>query len=318
MRRRRTKAGGFTLIELLVVIAIIAVLVALLLPAVQACREAARRCQCVNNLMQIGIATKNYETAFESLPSGVVNPTGPIVDAPTGYHFNWVTQLLPYLDARPVYRRLDFNADLYAPQNGTARSILMNVLLCPSASNPTRMTPIASNPALVGDPALTNYAGCYGDTETPIDVKNTGVFFLNSRIRYEDVEDGNSNTIYFGEKLAEPTEMGWASGTRATLRNTGGPINIRYKSTRQPDGTSRVEIDPLGSRGSWTPPVAAAAPADGPKLPLVGGFSSNHTGGSNFGLGDGSVKFLKNTISTKVYGLLGNRSDGDLLSSDQF
>src|SRR5271154_4860957 len=140
MNRPRIRTGGFTLIELLVVIAIIAVLVALLLPAVQASREAARRLQCVNNLMQIGIAMKNYENAFESLPSGVVNPTGPIVDAPKGYHFNWITQILPYLDAKPVYRRLDFNADLYAPQNGTARAVMMSVLLCPSGSAPSRMT----------------------------------------------------------------------------------------------------------------------------------------------------------------------------------
>src|ERR1700744_3443108 len=102
---------GFTLIELLVVIAIIAVLIALLLPAVQAAREAARRTQCVNNLMQIGIASKNYEKTFEQLPSGGGTPPGPIANTPKGYHFNWVTQLLPYLDAKPIYRRLDFNRD---------------------------------------------------------------------------------------------------------------------------------------------------------------------------------------------------------------
>src|SRR5437879_7893863 len=104
--RRRTRGlGGFTLIELLVVISIIAVLIALLLPAVQAAREAARRTQCVNNLMQIGIAARNYEAAHEVLPAGVVNPTGPIVNKPNGYHFSWVTQLLPYLEQNNVHRR---------------------------------------------------------------------------------------------------------------------------------------------------------------------------------------------------------------------
>ncbi len=87
--RRRT---AFTLIELLVVIAIISVLIALLLPAVQAAREAARRVQCVNNLMQLGIALHNYESSYEVLPPGSVNPTGPILNVPKGYHFSWMVQ----------------------------------------------------------------------------------------------------------------------------------------------------------------------------------------------------------------------------------
>ena len=321
MRFRNTKPRGFTLIELLVVIAIIAVLIALLLPAVQAAREAARRCQCVNNLMQIGIAAKSYENSFESLPSGVVNPTGPIVDAPSGYHFNWASQLLPYLDARPVYRRLDFNADLYAPQNGSARAILLSVLLCPSSSAPVRMEPIGTTPSVGGEPALTNYSGCYGDSETPIDAKNNGVFFLNSRIRYEDVEDGTSNTIFFGEKLADISELGWASGTRATLRNSGTIINTKFKTIRLANGSATTEVDGIGSPGGPASTANAAGVAgavEGPKTPLVGGFGSRHPGGSNFGFGDGSVRFLKTSISPKVYALLGNRADGGLISSDQY
>ena len=319
MKRRRTRARGFTLIELLVVIAIIAVLIALLLPAVQAAREAARRSQCINNLMQIGIAAKSYENAFESLPSGVVNPTGPIVDAPRGYHFNWAVQLLPYLDARPVYRRFDFNADLYAPPNGTARAVLLNVLLCPSASLPSRMASVGPNPSIGGEPALTHYAGCYNDSETPIDVKNNGVFFLNSRVRYEDIEDGSSNTIFFGEKASEDTELGWASGTRSTLRNTGTPINTKSKTTRLPDGSVTTEEDDAGAApGPGATAKVGGTPVEKPKTPLVGGFGSKHPGGANYGFGDGSVRFLKSSISPKVYSLLGNRSDGELLSSDQF
>jgi prepilin-type N-terminal cleavage/methylation domain-containing protein/prepilin-type processing-associated H-X9-DG protein len=313
MNRPRSCPRGFTLIELLVVIAIIAVLVALLLPAVQASREAARRLQCVNNLMQIGIALKNYENAFESLPSGVVNPTGPIVQAPIGYHYGWATQLLPYLDFKPVYRRLDFKVDLYQPQNGTARAVLLNVLICPSTNGPTRMARLGANPTIGGDPALSSYAGCHNDLETPIDVKNNGVFFLNSRIRYEDIEDGASNTIFFGEKGAEETEFGWASGTRATLRNTGWAINRRLNTTPLPPGAPAVVEEDDGKSS-----VGVGKAAEDEKLRTVGGFSSRHPGGANFGFGDGSVRFLKNSISPHILHLLGNRSDGDLLSSEQF
>ena len=100
--------GGFTLIELLVVIAIISVLIALLLPAVQAAREAARRAQCCNNLMQLGIALQDYESAHEMLPPGVVNQTGPILDQPKGYHFGWLVQILPYCELKNVYNHFNF------------------------------------------------------------------------------------------------------------------------------------------------------------------------------------------------------------------
>ena len=99
-RRAGRRRERFTLIELLVVIAIISVLIALLLPAVQAAREAARRAQCCNNLMQLGIALQNYESSHELLPPGVVNDTGPMLDQPKGYHFGWLTQILPFCEQR--------------------------------------------------------------------------------------------------------------------------------------------------------------------------------------------------------------------------
>jgi prepilin-type N-terminal cleavage/methylation domain-containing protein/prepilin-type processing-associated H-X9-DG protein len=316
MNRLRGRPRAFTLIELLVVIAIIAVLVALLLPAVQAAREAARRLQCVNNLMQIGIAAKNYENAHESLPSGVVNPTGPILSKPVGYHFNWVTQLLPYMDARPVYRHLDFNAGVYQPENGTTRSVLLNSLLCPSGSGPTRMERTGPNPPVGGDPALCSYAASHHDAEAPINSDNNGVFFLNSHVRYEDIEDGASHTIFFGEKATEADELGWASGTRATLRNTGSPIlnNFRTLPLSGPpgkgDGDEDQPDDPSGK-------VGAKKAAEDPSA-RVGGFGSRHPGGANFCFGDGSVRFLRSSVNARIFQLLGNRSDGELLSDDQF
>ena len=121
-RRDQPARAAFTLIELLVVIAIIAVLIALLLPAVQSAREAARRAQCLNNLMQLGIALQNYESAHEMLPPGVVNPTGPILDQPKGYHFGWMAQVLPYCELRNVYNHFNFKIGLYEKPNFTTRA----------------------------------------------------------------------------------------------------------------------------------------------------------------------------------------------------
>ena len=304
MVRRRSFRRGFTLIELLVVIAIIAVLIALLLPAVQAAREAARRSQCVNNLMQLGIALKNYENAFEVLPSGVVNPTGPIANTPTGYHFGWVAQILPYLDQKVTARHLNFNVGVYDPANTTTRSVVINTLMCPSAIGPTRMLPAAAQGDPATMPALTNYAASYADAEVPIDATNNGVFFLNSHIRYEDLEDGSAQTLFLGEKITQPTELGWASGTRATLRNAGTPIG-GFRTIRPPFGAPA------------TPPPATRIGTE-PIADPVGGYSSQHPGGANFAFGDGSVRFLKSTIMPAVFAGLANRADGNLISDDSY
>src|SRR3954454_904489 len=149
IRRTRTLAG-FTLIELLVVIAIISVLIALLLPAIQAAREAARRVQCVNNLMQLGIAVQNYESSHEMLPPGVINPAGPIQNAPTGYHVGWMLQVLPYVEQKNIARRFDDRLGVYAAEHLTARGAMINTFLCPSDAGPHRRN--------VDGVALNNYA----------------------------------------------------------------------------------------------------------------------------------------------------------------
>ena len=120
MKRRR----AFTLIELLIVIAIIAVLIALLLlPAIQAAREQARRTQCVNNLLQLGLALGNYASTHSVLPPGVVNATGPIANLPNGYHHGWTVQILPFLGQSNIYNHINIRESVYADSNMTVRGV---------------------------------------------------------------------------------------------------------------------------------------------------------------------------------------------------
>jgi prepilin-type N-terminal cleavage/methylation domain-containing protein/prepilin-type processing-associated H-X9-DG protein len=297
------KTPGFTLIELLVVIAIIAVLISLLLPAVQAAREAARRVQCVNNLMNLGVALQNYESSYELLPPGVINDAGPIQSAPQGYHASWMLQLLPFLEQRSIARRIDDRVGVYAAANQTVRGMVINIFLCPSdAGGRTGANRVAMN----------SYAACHNDVEAPIDANNTGVFYLNSHLRSEDITDGTASTLYIGEKLLADAALGWASGTRDTLRNTGTPLN----KTAALAGFFPGETDPEEG-----PPGGDAGPGgsgSSRNLSFVGGFGSNHPGGANFGFGDGSVRFIKNAINAKVYRYLGNRADGEMVSADEF
>jgi prepilin-type N-terminal cleavage/methylation domain-containing protein len=291
------RSRGFTLIELLVVIAIIAVLVALLLPAVQSAREAARRSQCCNNLMQLAIALQNYEGSFEMFPPGVVNETGPVLDQPKGYAFGWIVRVLPYCEMRNTYNHFNLSASVYHGANSTTRTTLVRSFLCPSDNG------IARTPAGF---VLTNYAACHNSSEAPIDATNDGAFILNRALRYEDIPDGSSNTVFLSEKLNDGKGEGWASGTRATLRNTGTLIN-----------------GGLGGPAAWTAPAApvakASAEAAAPGTPTyVGGFSSRHPGGVNSVLGDGSVHFLKSSVAPTTLWMLGNRADGEILSSDQY
>jgi hypothetical protein len=275
------------LIELLVVIAIIAVLIALLLPAVQQAREAARRAQCKNSLCQIGLALHNYEMAHNVLPPGSVNPTGPIRSEPIGYHMSWAAQLLPYVEQQNVFRSIDFSVGAYDPRNEKVRRVIIATLLCPSDFR---------GPYGNTNTAPSNFAGVHHEDEAPIDHGNHGTFVLNMAVSMDSVTDGSSTTLFVGEKALHTEELGWISGTRATLRNTGEKINHNLAALR-----NQFPLQPSGN----PQPVTAE---------YVGGFSSHHTGGAHFVLGDGSVRFVNENIEQPLYRRLANRSDGEPVS----
>lgn len=283
-KNSKMKSKGFTLVELLVVIAIIGVLVGLLLPAVQSAREAARRMGCGNNMVQLGLAAHHYEFSAEHLPSGTINETGPIRDEPIGKHISWMVQVLPYLEQSALYRQFDLAQGVYAPGSAKARTARVATFLCPSQ-------PYGSEGMDSDAAAASSYAACYHDSEVPIDSDNNGVFFRNSRIKFSDITDGSSNTIFFGEKVSEYPDLGWASGTRATLRN-GGLFAPNPK---------RKQVAPAASETDSL---------------IAGGFSSLHVAGGNFVFGDGSMRFLSYSLDPKIFKNLCNREDGEFVTGD--
>jgi prepilin-type N-terminal cleavage/methylation domain-containing protein/prepilin-type processing-associated H-X9-DG protein len=266
---------AFTLVELLVVIAIIGILIGMLFPAVGSMQEAARRATCQSRMARLGMALQKYESANEALPSGTTDPKnlkGPIRSIPQGIEMSWVVYLLPHLDEMGAFKQIDLAAGAYAAKNAPVRNLRIAALTCPSQ----RSSPEAAAPP-------SNYVGCQNDIEAPIAGNNVGVLFLNSHITARDVTDGVEHTIYLGEKRTEVGDLGWMSGTRATLRNAG------------------VAIDAAGIE----------KPSDDL---LVGGFGADHPAGANFLFGDGAVRFVSTAIDVGVLQQLANRADGKLLT----
>jgi prepilin-type N-terminal cleavage/methylation domain-containing protein len=277
---------GFTLIELLVVVAVIAVLIALLLPAVQQAREGARRMQCRNNLCQLALALHNYHDAHRVLPPGSVNETGPVqAGTVTDNHFGWIAQILPQLDEVNRWRQFDFTLTSYQ-QPATGGLSAPPVLHCPS------------NPS--GGHC---YAGCHHDAAAPIDIDNNGVLFLNSSIRLRDIADGKAYTLVVGEILPGVFGGSWFQGTEATLRYCGTSLDVLDSSDMTSYFQAVRELE--GQEGETAPGTIAA------NFPMT--FGSIHADGTHFALADGAVRFVSARVDQSILRRLGNRRDGEIV-----
>jgi prepilin-type N-terminal cleavage/methylation domain-containing protein/prepilin-type processing-associated H-X9-DG protein len=352
----RASTRGFTLIELLVVIAVIGVLVALLLPAVQAAREAARRSQCVNNLKQIGLAINNYETAQGVFPLGAVeyNPAdgatfcgGTTMDGPGATRdFGLLALILPALEQTGVYNAINFNLRSHGyfqssinagAANSTGLSAAVAVYLCPSDQRRSQL--------LDGGPnafAQTSYFPSGGTWNTLAyfagpncwnqDIGN-GAFDDYTAYPASAFTDGLSGTIFCGESARFKNDPDWSFNTWSAIgyfssalgNNTTRPQGFGYEVPRinasmMPGDEPQYGTNPLPPGTPYPDTSDYKAWLLNPRYAEYGqwGFRSQHPGGANFLFGDGSVRFLKQSINVTAYRALGTRAGSEVVDADSY
>lgn len=310
LRVREARREGFTLIELLVVIAIIAILIALLLPAVQQAREAARRTQCKNNLKQIGIALHNYHDTHGMFPAGHMESG---IDGPSYRHqIGWLTYLLPYLDQANVYNLINFsqiNPTLNAHQNPAfmpAGGTDVAVFICPS-------DPAGRNNS---DWAPTNYLGNQGTTCQSRNKDGNGLFGHNSWMKIRDITDGTSQTIAAAEILKGDFNTN-TTRDNYIFSNAADANNIDTCQSFPPNASDLGGVW-LGGQAQNNLFSTNRSPNDrrfdciAPNFGCTNFASrSQHVGGVQVILADGSVHFLSENISIDVYRALGTRNGNE-------
>lgn len=272
---------GITMPEVLVLVVIAGILLCLLLPALVRGREKTRKNLCEARITKLIRSVQKFESAAGTFPAGSINPTGPIANEPKGeLHHNWITQLLPFLDEPTLFGEINPELSVYDDKHKFVRATLIPGLICPGSPKLDSSKPLAVRPSC--------YAASYHDSEQPLDRDNNGVFFRNSRLTQKDILDGMEYTLFLGEvrlRKEEPN-LGWMSGTRATLRNTGKPPNSIEPPIEQRDKFY------MGTFGSW------------------------HAGMTHMAMGDGRVTAVSNSIDPTAYRQLGGRQDGAAAPSD--
>lgn len=279
----RRRPRGFTLIELLVVIAIIAVLIALLVPAVQKVRESAARAQCSNNLKQIGLACHAYHDAFRSLPPGyIADGSYPAVSPGWG----WAAHLLPFLEQQNLYEEIDFKKPV---EEQTAGQTVLAGFLCPSdmpPADPFAVTDVAFTTLCLAAPS--SYAATCGADASEVDAPvGGGIFYRNSNTRLTDISDGTSNTTMIGDRAWTDTNGIWAGVIHNAVTRPGP--NNPWSSTTAPAQALVL------AHNNW---INIKTDSDGG----LDDFSSNHPGGANLLFADGSVRFIQSiTVEGPVH-----------------
>jgi prepilin-type N-terminal cleavage/methylation domain-containing protein/prepilin-type processing-associated H-X9-DG protein len=290
---------AFTLIELLVVIAIIAILVGLLLPAVQKVREAANLSTCRNNLKQIGLAMHHYHDAQGRFPVGYYDPT-PWPQLDNGPGWGWGAYLLPYLEQDNLYSQINFKLDVGDPANAVVRNTFLKSFFCPSDLSTTSFTVTdgGSNSWVL---AQGSYVACNGndgvdDFTTP---PHTGAFIRATKgFRVADITDGLSNTLFVGDRTSRLSYSTWVGG---------------------PTGAMNPFLLSPGNFGTEVTLLMCHAGVTGPNTPGVYDADSTlspHQNGVPFLFGDGSVHYLSNGIDIGTWMALATRAGNESIIGD--
>jgi prepilin-type N-terminal cleavage/methylation domain-containing protein/prepilin-type processing-associated H-X9-DG protein len=301
------RRNAFTLIELLVVIAIIAILIGLLVPAVQKVREAAARLTCKNNLKQIGLALHNYHGRMKAFPPGYQTLVA-ADNSDLGPGWGWATFLLDDLEQGNLRQRIRFDLQISDPANAQVRVTSIPVFICPSEVQSGTFSVVDASGNPICDVARGSYTAMNGVLGVSSDAfDNNGAFLRNRKIRIADITDGLSNTLFVGERCTNMASTTW----------TGAVTNGVVPAQRYPN-----PIDQLANAEAASALVLSHGSKDHiPNNQLVfdaDATASFHVSGVNFLFGDGSVHVISNSISGSLYEALLTRAGGEAVSGDDY